>query len=75
VPVEVIEAENPIRVEEYGFLPDTGGSGRHRGALGIVRQYRVLSERATVQLRSDRQGHGAWAWDGGRRGGRAGGAS
>jgi N-methylhydantoinase A/oxoprolinase/acetone carboxylase beta subunit/N-methylhydantoinase B/oxoprolinase/acetone carboxylase alpha subunit len=65
VPVEVIEAENPIRVEEYGFLPDTGGPGRHRGALGIVRQYRVLAERATVQLRSDRQRHGAWGLDGG----------
>jgi N-methylhydantoinase B len=74
VPVEVIEAENPIRVEEYGFLPDTGGTGRHRGALGIVRQYRVLSDGATVQLRSDRQRHGAWAWTAGARG-RGGGAS
>lgn len=68
VPVEVIEAENPVRVEEYGFLPDTGGPGRHRGALGIVRQYRVLSERATVQLRSDRQLHGPWGLDGGGQG-------
>ncbi len=54
VPVEIIEAEQPVRIEEYGFLPDTGGPGRHRGALGIVRQYRLLAEEATVQLRSDR---------------------
>ncbi|MDQ3559823.1 MAG: hydantoinase B/oxoprolinase family protein [Pseudomonadota bacterium] len=60
VPVEVIEAENPIRVEEYALLPDTGGPGRHRGGLGIVRQYRLLADEATVQLRSDRQRHAPW---------------
>ena len=45
VPVEVLESENPVRIEEYGFLPDTGGPGRHRGALGVVRQYRLLADR------------------------------
>jgi len=42
VPVELVEADNPIRIEEYAFLPDTGGPGRRRGALGVVRQYRFL---------------------------------
>lgn len=68
VPVEVIEAEHPICVEEYAFLPDTGGPGRHRGALGIVRQYRLLADQATVQLRSDRQLHAPWGLAGGRPG-------
>ena len=31
-PVEVIEAEYPIAIERYGFVPDTGGPGRFRGA-------------------------------------------
>jgi N-methylhydantoinase A/oxoprolinase/acetone carboxylase beta subunit/N-methylhydantoinase B/oxoprolinase/acetone carboxylase alpha subunit len=65
VPVEVIEAEYPITVDEYAFLPDTGGAGRHRGALGIVRQYRLLAGRATVQVRSDRQRHAPWGLAGG----------
>ncbi len=55
VPVEVIEAEGPVRVECYEFLPDTEGAGRYRGALGLVREYRLLEEEALIQLRSDRQ--------------------
>jgi N-methylhydantoinase B len=65
VPVEIIEAENPIQIEEYAFLPDTGGPGCHRGALGIVRQYRLLAGEATVQLRSDRQRFAPWGLAGG----------
>ena len=68
VPVEIIEAENPIVVENYGFLPDTGGPGEYRGALGIVRQYRVLADQATVQVRSDRQVHRPWGLFGGKGG-------
>jgi N-methylhydantoinase B len=68
MPVELIEAENPIRVEEYAFLPDTGGPGRYRGALGIVRQYRILADDATVQVRSDRFLHEPWGILGGRPG-------
>ena len=68
VPVEIIEAENPIAVETYGFLPDTGGPGEYRGALGIARQYRVLAGQATVQVRSDRQVHRPWGLFGGKGG-------
>jgi N-methylhydantoinase B len=65
VSVELIEAESPLLVEEYAFLPDTEGAGRFRGALGIVRQYRLLAETATLQLRSDRQFHPPWGLEGG----------
>lgn len=65
VPVEVIEAENPVLVEEYSLLPDTGGPGEFRGALGIVRQYRFLAAKGTVQLRSDRKYHQPWGLEGG----------
>jgi N-methylhydantoinase B len=64
-PVEVIEAENPLLIEEYGFLPDTGGPGKHRGALGLSRQYRFLAEEVTVQQRSDRHKHACWGLQGG----------
>jgi N-methylhydantoinase B len=67
-PVELIEAESPIVVEEYGFLPDTGGPGKYRGGLGIVRSYRLLAEQATVQLRSDREKHAPWGLFGGKAG-------
>lgn len=55
VPVEVIEAEGPVRVERYEFLTDTEGAGKYRGALGLVREYRLLEDEALIQLRSDRQ--------------------
>ncbi len=64
-PVEVIEAENPLLVEEYGFLPDTGGPGRHRGALGMVRQYRFLADEVMVQQRADRHVFPCWGLHGG----------
>ena len=68
VPAELIEAENPILVEQYAFIPDSGGAGKYRGALGIVRQYRVLAEEATVQLRSDRHLHACYGLFGGKPG-------
>ncbi len=67
-PVEVIEAENPLLIEEYGFLPDTGGPGRYRGGLGVVRQYRLLNETATVQQRADRHLYPCWGLFGGKPG-------
>jgi N-methylhydantoinase B len=57
VPVEEIEAHQPLTVERYGFLPDTGGAGAYRGALSVVREYRFLEEEADLQLRSDRRQH------------------
>jgi len=67
--VEIIEAENPLLIEEYGFLPDTGGPGKYRGALGLVRQYRLMAENAIVQQRADRHVHPCWGIFGGKPGG------
>ncbi len=67
-PVEVIEAENPLRIEEYGFLTDTGGPGKYRGALGMVRQYRLLNDDAIVQQRADRHDFPCWGIFGGKPG-------
>lgn len=67
-PIELIEAESPILMEEYGFLPDTGGPGKYRGGLGIVRSYRILADQATVQLRSDRERFSPWGLLGGKPG-------
>jgi len=53
-PVEVLEAQHPIRIDEYGFVPDSCGAGRFRGGLGLRRRYTLLNAEATLQLRSDR---------------------
>ena len=41
LPVETLEARYPLVVEEYALRPDSGGAGRWRGGLGLVRQYRL----------------------------------
>lgn len=66
-PIELLEADNPITIERYAFLPDTGGPGQYRGALSIVREYRLGTD-ALVQLRSDRQEHQCWGIFGGQGG-------
>ena len=67
-PIEVIEAENPLLIEAYGFLPDTGGPGKYRGGLGMVRQYRLLNNDAVVQQRADRHVFPCWGLFGGKPG-------
>ncbi|MFZ0215831.1 MAG: hydantoinase B/oxoprolinase family protein, partial [Candidatus Dormiibacterota bacterium] len=55
VPAEEIELRQPLRVERYGFVPDTAGAGHYRGCLSLVRDLRLLSPEATLQIRSDRR--------------------
>jgi N-methylhydantoinase B len=43
MPVEVVEARYPIRIESAGLVPDSGGAGEHRGGPGIFREYRLLA--------------------------------
>lgn len=57
VPVEMIEAAYPLRIERYGFVTDTGGPGKHRGGLAIERDYKVLSETAMLNVRSDKRAY------------------
>ncbi|MBM3571984.1 MAG: hydantoinase B/oxoprolinase family protein [Alphaproteobacteria bacterium] len=56
-PAEMLEADQPIAVERYGLVPDTGGPGRFRGGLAIERHLRFKADRATLQIRSDRRDH------------------
>ncbi len=53
-PVESMEAQHPIRVEEYALRQDSGGAGEWRGGLGVTRSYTLLSDEAMLQLRADR---------------------
>jgi N-methylhydantoinase B len=67
-PVEVIEREYPLRIEDYGFMPDTGGPGKFRGGLALVRRYRFLEQSGTFQIRADRNRFTAYGLAGGRPG-------
>ncbi len=68
VPIEEVELTLPLRVEQYGFVPDTGGSGKWRGCLSIVREFRLLSGEALLHMRSDRRRFLPYGLSGGHKG-------
>src|SRR5262249_39528481 len=51
---EAIESEFPVRVERYELAADSGGPGTFRGGLGVRRQWRILADESSVNLRMDR---------------------
>lgn len=53
-PVESLELEYPLCVEQYALRPDSGGRGRYRGGLGIERSITVAVD-ATVSLLTERR--------------------
>ncbi|MGM0562351.1 MAG: hydantoinase B/oxoprolinase family protein [Pseudomonadota bacterium] len=67
-PVETMEAQHPVRVEEYQLIPDSGGAGKWRGGLGVARSYRVLTEDVQLQLRADRAKFPPYGLNGGEPG-------
>jgi N-methylhydantoinase B len=54
-PIEVVESEYPLMVEELALRPDSGGDGRHRGGLGFRRAYRVLGSDVTLTTMIERR--------------------
>ena len=71
MPVEVMEAEHPVRIEDYSFVPDSCGAGRYRGGVGIRRSYRILADEALLQMRTDRVRFAPYGLAGGSPGGRS----
>lgn len=72
LPVEAMENEYPLRVEEYALIPDSGGAGRTRGGMGVARQIKVLEPDIVFSARSDSHTVGVpTGVDGGRDGRRA----
>ena len=53
--VEVTEAEQPVEILAYEFLPDKAGAGQFRGGTPFRRDYRFLEEEGVLQVRSDRR--------------------
>ncbi|MDX2159029.1 MAG: hydantoinase B/oxoprolinase family protein [Hyphomicrobiaceae bacterium] len=44
-PVEATDMDfEHFRIIGYGLVPDTGGAGRHRGGLGLMRRFLILKD-------------------------------
>ena len=53
LPVEALELEYPLLLDEYCLVPDSGGAGRHRGGMGMARQIRIREDGTIFSARSD----------------------
>ncbi|MCP5154245.1 MAG: hydantoinase B/oxoprolinase family protein [Ectothiorhodospiraceae bacterium] len=65
LPVEAIEMEYPLRVESYGFVPDSAGPGRHRGGLGLRRVISPVGHACVFNGAGERFRHQPWGVFGG----------
>lgn len=52
---EVTEAEHPIQLLSYEFVPDKAGAGKYRGGTPYRRDYRFLEAEGVLQVRADRR--------------------
>ncbi|MGA8939416.1 MAG: hydantoinase B/oxoprolinase family protein [Acidobacteriaceae bacterium] len=53
-PVEALEFAYPLRMRRYGYRRGSGGTGRHRGGDGLVKELEMLCD-AEVTLLADRR--------------------
>jgi N-methylhydantoinase B len=63
-PVEFLEGGYPIRLRQYGVVPDSGGPGRFRGGTGIIREYEILADEALLAIRIDGVKNPPWGYAG-----------
>jgi N-methylhydantoinase B len=65
-PIEISEAEVPIRFLRYGLEPDTGAPGRYRGGLSAVMEFELAAPETVVTARNrNRSVMGSWGLRGG----------
>jgi N-methylhydantoinase B len=69
LPVEAIEQEYPLRVEEYSLIEDSGGAGKHRGGMGLRRVLKPVDHECVFNGAGERFRHKPWGLFGGEEGG------
>jgi N-methylhydantoinase B len=70
LPVEAIEMEYPLRVEEYALVQDSGGPGRFRGGMGLRRVVRPVDHTCEFNGVGERFAYAPWGIFGGGDGAR-----
>lgn len=51
IPIELLEANNPLIFDEAELIPDSGGAGQFRGGLGQRMSLRVLADHCSAFVR------------------------
>lgn len=68
IPVEITETRYGVLVEQYAFHAEDGGAGQHRGGRGVVLDYRMMSDRASLSVMFGRGRTPPWPMAGGEPG-------
>ncbi len=68
LPVEAIETEYPLLVEEYSLVRDSSGAGRYRGGAGLRRVVRPVDHNCSFNGVGERFRHQPWGLFGGSAG-------
>ena len=63
-PIEETEINYPVRIIRYELVEDSDGPGKHRGGLGLRRDY-FFDHEASFTILSDRDRWGPWGLFGG----------
>src|SRR5262245_3507903 len=65
IPVESVEMGFPLRITRAGLWPDSGGAGRFRGGLGLVKVFEATTTDVVVSHRGERFASSPWGLFGG----------
>jgi N-methylhydantoinase B/oxoprolinase/acetone carboxylase alpha subunit len=65
IPMEMIESDMPLTFLGYGLIPNSAGAGRHRGGLGLWREWRIDCPTAQLSTNLDRFKFPPFGLDGG----------
>ncbi|MBM3222353.1 MAG: hydantoinase B/oxoprolinase family protein [Candidatus Tectomicrobia bacterium] len=64
-PIEETEANYPVRIVRYELIDDSEGPGRHRGGLGVRRDYTFPGHAPSFSVLSDKAIYAPWGLFGG----------
>jgi N-methylhydantoinase B len=65
-PVEETEASYPVRILRYALVENSEGGGRHRGGLGVRRDYAFPGHEPSFSILSDKARYAPWGLFGGK---------
>ena len=54
LPAEALELEAPIAIRRFELRPDSGGVGKYRGGLGLLREFEILEGDVSFSHRGER---------------------
>lgn len=68
VPAEILDIDGLLRLEYWGYVPDSCGAGEFRGGMAVMREYRFLAPAGKLQYRSERRKFKPYGLAGGQSG-------